>query len=167
MTFARVTASALIFVALAACGGSSDGDAVFVQKATIAGMFEVQSSQLALTKATNADLKAFAQTMITDHSQAGAELKTLVDGGSVPGVSRVPDALDSAHQAKLSELENAEGATFDTKYRAMQVDAHQDAVDLFQDESEHSKNAALKDWAGKTLPTLQQHKAHIDGIVLQ
>jgi putative membrane protein len=39
----------------------------------------------------------------------------------------------------------------------MQVSAHKDAVSLFERYSKSGDNPKLKDWAGKTLPTLQHH----------
>ena len=48
----------------------------FVTKAAGAGSFEIQSSQLALTKSQNAGITAFAQMMIDDHTKAAEGLKT-------------------------------------------------------------------------------------------
>ena len=39
----------------------------------------------------------------------------------------------------------------------MQVDAHKSAVSLFQRYAKGGDNTKLKDWAQKTLPTLQHH----------
>jgi putative membrane protein len=39
----------------------------------------------------------------------------------------------------------------------MQVDAHEDAVSLFERYSKSGDNANLKNWAGKTLETLKSH----------
>ena len=39
----------------------------------------------------------------------------------------------------------------------MQVDAHKDAVSLFERYSKGGDNADLKSWAGKTLPALKHH----------
>jgi putative membrane protein len=39
----------------------------------------------------------------------------------------------------------------------MQVSAHKDAVSLFERYSKSGDNPKLKDWAGKTLPTLRHH----------
>src|SRR3569623_1990088 len=63
----------------------------FSAKAAGAGDFEIQSSQLALTVSQNADIKAFAQMMIDDHTKAGGALKT---AAATQGVT-VPDALDA------------------------------------------------------------------------
>jgi putative membrane protein len=39
----------------------------------------------------------------------------------------------------------------------MQVSAHKDAVSLFERYAKGGEDPKLKDWAGKTLPTLQHH----------
>src|SRR3954447_10075822 len=63
----------------------------FATKAGAAGMFEIQSSQLALSKSQNADVKAFAQKMVDDHTKAADELKT---AAASQGVT-VPAAMDA------------------------------------------------------------------------
>ena len=61
--------------------------ASFVQMAAVGGLFEVQSSELATTAGQSAEVKAFAQQMITDHTKANQELQQLaaldVDDGDV------------------------------------------------------------------------------------
>jgi putative membrane protein len=55
----------------------------FVNKVAISDMFEIQSSQLALTKQPDADTKPFAEKMISDHQKTSSELKALVSAGKV------------------------------------------------------------------------------------
>ena len=43
-------------------------DTTFVTKAAAAGMLEVQASQVAITRASNPDVRAFAQRMVKDHT---------------------------------------------------------------------------------------------------
>jgi putative membrane protein len=43
----------------------------------------------------------------------------------------------------------------------MQVKAHDDAVQLFQNYSQSGPNGALKTFAGKTLPVLKMHQQMI------
>ena len=59
----------------AAAGKLAAADTKFVQEAAVGGMAEVALGKLAATKATNPDVKQFAQRMIDDHSKANAELK--------------------------------------------------------------------------------------------
>src|SRR5215204_6234316 len=49
----------------------------FWSKAAQGGMAEVELAKLALQKSTNADVKKFAQMMVTDHTKANDELKAL------------------------------------------------------------------------------------------
>src|SRR3954452_3520773 len=63
----------------------------FVNKAANSNMFEIQSSQLALTKTQDKRLRDFAQRMITDHTQAGDKLKAAAQGQTIP------TSLDQEH----------------------------------------------------------------------
>jgi putative membrane protein len=69
----------------------------------------------------------------------------------------LPAGLDDASQKKIDKLNSAKPADFKRKYDSMQVDAHKSAVSLFQRYAKGGDNAKLKDWAQKTLPTLQHH----------
>ena len=46
-------------------------------------MFEIQSSQMALSKQADPDTKPFAEKMIQDHQKTSSELKALVEGSMV------------------------------------------------------------------------------------
>jgi len=124
----------------------------FVTKVAISDMMEIQSSQLALDRQPDADTKPFAQRMITDHQQTSKELKALVEGGKVK--APLPTGLDAEHQKKLDELKAKSGKEFD---RAMQLQAHEEAVALFSDYARNGDNPDLKAWAAKTLPHLREH----------
>ena len=87
--------------------------------------------------------------MITDHQKTSNELKAMVQD--------IPTALDSSHQKMLDKLVGLNGADFTKQYQSDQVSAHKDAVSLFQRYAKGGDNAALKDWAGKMLPDLEQH----------
>jgi putative membrane protein len=126
----------------------------FVKEVAISDMFEIQSSMLAQDKG-NAPEKSFASQMITDHTKTSTELKGLVSSGKVK--ADVPTALDSSHQSKLDKLKGESGKDFSSDYDSDQVSAHKDAVSLFERYAKGGANADLKDWAGKTLPTLKHH----------
>jgi putative membrane protein len=127
-------------------------------------MFEIQSNNLGQEKGTSAD-KTFAAQMVTDHTKTSTELKGLVSSGKVQ--ADVPTALDSSHQSKLDKLKGLSGSDFVSSYRTMQVDAHKDAVDLFERYAKGGDNAELKNWAGKTLPALKHHLEMAQGLEKQ
>jgi putative membrane protein len=127
----------------------------FVNKVAISDMFEIQSSQLALSKEPDKDTKPFAQRMVTDHQKTSKELKSLVDGGKVKAT--LPSALDSEHQKMLDDLKAKSGKDFDQSYDQIQVKAHEDAVALFNAYAKSGDDPELKKWAAKTLPNLERH----------
>lgn len=126
----------------------------FVTQAVISDMFEMQSSQLALTKADD-KTKAYAQKMIDDHKKVSDELKSVVQTGDMK--LNLPTALDSAHQSKLDKLKSLNGADFTKQYHDDQVTAHKNATDLYKRYAEGGDNAALKAFAIKTKPHLDEH----------
>jgi putative membrane protein len=71
--------------------------------------------------------------------------------------AEMPTVLDSSHQGKLDKLKKESGRDFSSQFDSDQVSAHKDAVSLFERYARGADNADLKDWAGKTLPTLKHH----------
>jgi putative membrane protein len=135
--------------------GVSPSTQDFVTEAAISDLFEIQSSRLALQKASDQATKDFAQTMITDHGKTSAELQSLATIGETK--ANLPSALDSSHQSLLDKLKSLNGSDFTKQYHDDQVQGHKDAVDLFKRYAKGGKNQKLKDWAQKTLPTLEHH----------
>jgi putative membrane protein len=134
--------------------GVAPTTADFVKEVAVGDMFEIESSKLAEQKG-NAQEKTFAQQMVTDHTKTSSELKVLVSDGKVQAT--LPPALDSSHQSKLDKLKNASGKDFSSDYDSYQISAHEDAISLFDRYAKGGDNAALKDWADKTLPALRHH----------
>jgi putative membrane protein len=134
--------------------GIAPTTADFVKEVAISDMFEIQSSRLAQDKG-NAPEKSFGSQMITDHTKTSTELKGLVSSGKVQ--AEVPAALDSSHQSKLDKLKGESGKDFSSDFDSDQVSGHKDAVSLFERYAKSGDNAALKDWAGKTVPMLKHH----------
>ena len=129
-------------------------DKDFMMKAAESGMAEVSMSQLALTKATNDEVKTFAQRMVDDHTKANNELKELAGKKGVT-LPASPNAKQRAEQDRLNKLS---GADFDREYMRSQVKAHNEAVALFEKETRAGKDQETKTWAEQTLPTLREHQ---------
>ena len=128
-------------------------DKEFVTKAGVGGLAEVQMGNLALTKASNEAVKQFAQRMVTDHGKANEELQTLA---TAKGLA-LPTELDAEHKAGLDHLSSLNGAEFDKAYMDHMVQDHEKDVAEFEKASQNAMDGELKGWAGKTLPTLQEH----------
>jgi putative membrane protein len=130
----------------------------FWSKAAQGGMAEVELGKLALQKSQNADVKKFAQMMVTDHTKANDELKALASKKNVT----LPIDLGS-HKSTLDDLNKLSGAEFDKEYVEAMVEDHETDVDLFEDNTDNS-DADIKAFTTKTLPTLKSHLEMIKGI---
>lgn len=129
----------------------------FVTKAANGGMFEVESSRLALDKAKRGEVRTFAQRMVDDHSKANAELETIASKAGL----NVPKAMDATHKQKLQQLETGAESNFDQRYIRAQAEAHDEAVTLFSTYAKSGGNPELRSFADKTLPTLREHQASV------
>jgi putative membrane protein len=133
------------------------GAAEFARMAAMSDMFEMESSRLAEQRSQNSQVKQFAQHMIRDHQKTTTELKSMLPQLQGVSAAQMPSSLDQQHQALLQQLQGAQGAQFDRVYMQQQVQAHQQAVDMFSNYARSGDNAQLKQWASQTLPALQQH----------
>lgn len=152
--FAIATSSALAQGTTEASPRLARADAGFIRDAAKAGIAEVESSQLAAQKASDPAIKSFAQKMVDDHTKANQELKALAQTKGV----ELPGEPSLLQKGKMKALSAADGADFDRRYAdGMGVKAHEDAVKLFQKAANGAKDADVKAFASKTLPTLQAH----------
>jgi putative membrane protein len=70
----------------------------------------------------------------------------------------VPKALDPEHERMRQKLQGLHGKPFDEQYMHGMVDDHNKVVKLFKDEERSGSNNALKQFAQKILPVLQEHQ---------
>jgi putative membrane protein len=165
---------------------ASAADKTFAHDMAVAGMAEVQLGKLAAERASNPDVKAFAQTMVKDHSQAGDELKQTASTLNI----QLPTQLDQKHKDLAARLTKLQGAEFDKQYMAAMVQGHEEVLSKLNARSGQmtsntagagngspasatatsgatpsaSKSVgtsgqgnALTDWAKKVEPTVKEH----------
>lgn len=126
--------------------------------------FEILSSEMAKTKAPDADVKAFADHMIKDHTMAGAKLRKVMQDANMGPSDKPPVA--PKHQKMLDQLQAAAaGPGFETLYIDMQAQGHMEAVSLFRTYAGSGDNQALVGFATETLPTLEMHLAEVKKLV--
>jgi putative membrane protein len=134
----------------------SDADSRFATNAAEGGILEVELSRLASTKASNQEVKDFAARMVTDHSKANAELTEIASGKDLTLATQ--EQVKAKHQAMIANLEKLEGAAFDRAYMADMVKDHDKAVALFEKQAKSGRDAALREFADKTLPVIREHQ---------
>jgi len=128
-------------------------DQTFVKNVAMDGMAEVEIGKLASDKASSDQVKQFAQRMVTDHQKANDELKSIAQSKNIT----LPTDLGPKHKSLQAKLEKLSGEAFDRAYMNEMVMDHRKAVSTFRTESNSGKDPEIKQWAAKTLPTLEEH----------
>lgn len=128
-------------------------DAKFATDAANGGLAEVALGKLAQTKATNPQVKNFADMMVTDHSKVNDELAAIAKAKNIT----LPAAPDADHQKKLDDLSKLSGKDFDKAYVDAMIDGHKKTLDLMNMAAKDCKDSELKAFAVKTAPVVQTH----------
>jgi putative membrane protein len=156
LTLRHLTLALALSTSMGTAFAATDND--FVDKAAAGGIAEIETSKLALEKSASADIKSFANMMITDHSKANDELAAIAKKNDI----EVPDTTTLVKQAKEKILDMRD-ESFDAAYANNQVKAHEETIELFKKEAntvtdDQVKGATeLKGFAQKMLPGLEKH----------
>lgn len=134
----------------------SRGDRKFIEAAAGSGMFEVQVSQLAATKATDPQVKSYASMLVDHHTAANNALVKIANARGV----ELPAAPKRSLRKDIEKLGKKNGDAFDREYvREVGIEAHEKDIKLFQKAGKDVKDPELKAFIDQTLPKLQEHLA--------
>ncbi len=139
--------------ATTASSPSTSSDQDFVTKAAQGNSAEVELGKIVAAKTKDPNVKQFAQMMVKDHTTALNELQELAQTKNLNFNDDLPDDA-KALQTKFS---SDTGKQLDKDYMDNMVEDHQKDVQEFTDQSQKAKDPDVKQWASKTLPTLQKH----------
>jgi putative membrane protein len=106
----------------------SMGDRDLVRDVAHMNMAEVELSRNALQRASDVNVKKFAQMMVDDHTKAGDSLKTIAAQHNI----ELPLQLDDKHRDLGEKLSTKQGLEFDKEYADAMVDGHQDFVNKLE-----------------------------------
>jgi putative membrane protein len=132
----------------------SAADAKFIKAAAEGGLFEIAVGKLAAEKATNAEVKSFANMLIEQHGAANDKLKKVADAHGIT----LPTVVPSDKQTKIDRLSRLSGDAFDRQFVEMVGLAdHRHDIAEFEKESRSGKSEDVRNFAAETLPTLKAH----------
>lgn len=115
---------------------------------------EIQLAALAQEISTNAKVRNFAQTLLDDHYAALNDLRGLAQAKGVI----LPGGADTDGAAMASKLARLTGDAFDQQFMASAgLNAHSQAVKLFEDAGKQAKDADLQAYASKHLAPMNRH----------
>jgi putative membrane protein len=123
---------------------------------------DIQAGELARTKATNPQVKEFAQRMITDHTGVNEQASQLVQRlGVTPEPNPTSRQLRQDGEQNRSRLQGLSGAEFDRAYMEHEVEYHQQVLDAIDNTLiPNAQNPELKALLEQTRPAVEAHLQH-------
>lgn len=128
-------------------------DFEFMKQADQIDLTEVKLGKIAKHNASVSAVKDFGERMVRDHSRMNQDLRAIADKEDV----KLPKQLDRKDQEFVSQLSNLSGAAFDHAYTKDMVRDHKGAIAKFEAEAKNGNCPAVKAWAAKWCPTLEEH----------
>lgn len=143
-----------------AAHAQNERDKAFLQTASQGNYDEIKLSELALQKSSNADVKAFAHRMVTDHTMLGEKMKPFAEKWGI----QPADSLDPEHQKEYDKLSGMSGKEFDREYiKCMDADHHQ-ALNAFKGEVQLTKDAQFKPTVRSAEKVIAEHTRLADHL---
>jgi len=149
--------------AAAKTGASAKTDEAFLAAAAQADMTIVHVGKMAQERAETPKLKDFANTLVQDHTNDYQELTEL----AAKAGDAIPKAIDKQNVRTIASLDRYKGKSFDHAFLENQSAEHEKLVTAFKREAEHGSNPAIKAYANKALPTIEQHLHDTENLLKQ
>ncbi len=135
-------------------------DKSFIEDAYKDGLGEVQLGEMAQRKTGNAEVKALATRLVTDHKAANEELKALAASKKVELATEPGMMADG----KFKKLDGKTGDDFERSFVEAVVKDHKDDIQTFEKKANDAEDPDVKAFAAKTLPALKSHLAMAEAI---
>jgi putative membrane protein len=119
---------------------------------------EIEAAQLAKDKASSPEVRSFAASLVTEHTERMQNNLQFAHRMRVnPEKPQLASALESTHRKTMEELRKQSGQDFDRAYIDDQVAMHAQAVKLVEDTATSVDDTRLKQHLIKTRPDLITH----------
>jgi len=159
-----VAGSLVAFAGSARAQGINDAQIASI--VVTANQVDIDAGKLAAARATSAEVKAFGQQMVTDHTGVNKSAVALATKLKVtPEDNATSQALKSGGEKNVAQLKGLKGAAFDKAYVDNEVTYHQQVLDaLDKTLIPGARNEELKALLVKVRPAFVAHLEHAKHI---
>jgi putative membrane protein len=150
----------------AAVSAQSVNDAQIASIVVTANQVDIDAGKLAASTSKNAEVKKFAQLMVTDHTGVNQQAVALVTRLKVtPEDNETSQSLKAGGEKNVATLKTLNGAAFDKAYVDHEVAYHQAVLDAVDKTLvPNAKNDELKALLVKVRPAFVAHLEHAKHI---
>ncbi|CAN5177656.1 hypothetical protein BH09GEM1_BH09GEM1_40780 [soil metagenome] len=152
--------------ATAAPGNSKVSQENVVAIILAANNTDLSYARLVPARASNPEVKAFAQRMLTDHTLLNNRVNDISTRDRITAEDNAISLDFRDHSAARRDiLRELEGATFDSTYIANEIQYHQELLDAISGVLiPNTKNGELRDFVMSLRPAVSAHLAHAEQI---
>ncbi|HZG45253.1 MAG TPA: DUF4142 domain-containing protein [Allosphingosinicella sp.] len=126
----------------------------YVMMAGASDLFEIQSSQMAVQRASRPEVRQYAQMLIQHHQMTSQQV---MGAARASGLNPPPPRLLPMQQRMLEQLRRAPAGAFDRTYVMQQIPAHEMALGLHRTYAAGGDRQPLRTVAGNAVPLVTQH----------
>jgi putative membrane protein len=157
----------LFFYALTANAEDKLTDGEIAQILLTANSIDVGNGELAKDRATNADVKNFAQRMVNDHNDNNKKVQELLKKINLDlEDNKISQKLTADAGKALNDLKDLNKEDFDKRYIKAEIELHEQVIDLAESKLvPNVKNQELKSLLEKTHPILKSHLEHAKRVL--
>jgi putative membrane protein len=127
----------------------------FLESALVLSRQEVRLAELSMSQASNSDVRTVMLQLSGDQRQVRESIEGLLRKKNLAAPADQP--VPEAHQ-RLMELT---GASFDREVVMTLAKVHEELVTLFEQASSDAKDAEVRDFTGRYLPMLRDHRQRL------
>ena len=166
MKLSAAIVSALLVASAGTAEAQGINDAQIASIVVTANQVDIDAGTLAASKASSAEVRAFGQQMVTDHTGVNKAAVALATKLKVtPEDNPTSQALKSGGDKNVARLKTLSGAAFDKAYVDQEVAYHQQVLDAVDKTLiPGAKNAELKALLVKVRPAFVAHLEHAKHI---
>ena len=156
----------ILAVSVATSSAQGVTDAQIAHIVVTANQVDIDAGKIAAAGGTHADVKAFGQQMVTDHTGVNKSATSLAAKLKVtPEDNATSRSLKEGGEKNLANLKSLKGAAFDKAYVDNEVAYHQAVLDaLDKTLIPGAKNEELKALLVKVRPAFVAHLEHAKKI---
>jgi putative membrane protein len=162
MKVSTIVATGVFSLAAVGVSAQATNDAQIAAFVVTANQVDTTAGKLAASTSKNAQVKAFAQRMVTDHTSGTTSATELVTRLKVtPEDNPTSQSLKSGGEANVANLKTLKGIAFDKAYIDQEVTFHQQVIEaLDKTLIPGASNEELKAMLVKARPTFVSHLEH-------
>lgn len=140
--------------------GQTQKDAEFTYETVASSYGEIKLAELANQRSRNNEVKNLAKMLLTDHTAALNELKTIAQAKAIS----IPVEERETAEKKIDNLADKSGEEFDKKWTGEMLDMHKETINKFENRLDATEDAELKAYISKTLPVLKKHRDELEAL---